>query len=341
MRTSAMGDVALLAPVVRAFRGQYPDVELIILTRPAFASFFEGDSGIRLVLPDFKGRHKGIPGILRLFRDINETGGIDKVIDLHDVMRTFLLRLLFKLKNIPVLVIDKGRKEKYDIIKGNNRKTLPHTVERYLEVFIQAGFNLKLTPGPYIMIDPEARQKASDIIGNSTVLNIGVAPYAKHPLKMWPGDNMINLLRLIENKYKVRFWLLGGNDEKEKIEDLAKKVPSAVNLCSKLTLKEELALIKMLDFMITMDSSNMHMASMVGTPVISIWCGTDPVTGFGAWMQPDNFSIRIPADELPCRPCTVYGKGKCKRGDLACMNWLTSGKVLEMMEQTGVLNLKM
>ena len=88
-----------------------------------------------------------------------------------------------------------------------------------------------------------------------------------------------------------------------------------------------------LDLMIAMDSSNMHMAALVGTKVISIWGGTDPFSGFSAWMQPDIFSVRIPIDELTCRPCTIYGKGECRRGDFACMNWLTPEKVFKKIEK--------
>jgi ADP-heptose:LPS heptosyltransferase len=88
-----------------------------------------------------------------------------------------------------------------------------------------------------------------------------------------------------------------------------------------------------LDMMISMDSSNMHMAALVGTKVISIWGGTDPLSGFEAWMQPESFSIRIPTEELTCRPCTIYGKGECKRFDFACMNWLTPEMVYEKIEK--------
>jgi ADP-heptose:LPS heptosyltransferase len=89
--------------------------------------------------------------------------------------------------------------------------------------------------------------------------------------------------------------------------------------------------------MIAMDSSNMHMAALCGIRVVSIWGGTDPLNGFGAWMQPSEYSIRIPVDELTCRPCTVYGKGKCRRGDLACMNWLTPGKVYSEIKKLNIL----
>ena len=64
-------------------------------------------------------------------------------------------------------------------------------------------------------------------------------------------------------------------------------ITDSVNIAGTLTLDEELALMSRLDLMIAMDSSNMHMAALAGTKVISIWGGTDPLTGFGAWMQPE------------------------------------------------------
>ena len=173
---------------------------------------------------------------------------------------------------------------------------------------------------------------------NKGEFNIGVAPYAKHKLKMWPEENMIRLLGLISENHKSRFWLFGGNEESERLTAFLTKIPGSFNLVGKLNLDEELALMSKLELMIAMDSSNMHMAALVGTKVISIWGGTDPLSGFGAWMQPENFSIRIPVDELTCRPCTTYGKGECGRGDFACMNWLTPEMVFKRIEAKGLLS---
>jgi ADP-heptose:LPS heptosyltransferase len=136
---------------------------------------------------------------------------------------------------------------------------------------------------------------------------------------------------MISKHHKAKFWLFGGREDIERMEAFSNKVPGSVIVAGSHTLSEELALMSRLDFMITMDSANMHMASLVGIRVISIWGGTDPLAGFGAWHQPDEFSIRIPVEELTCRPCTIYGKSKCRRGDFACMKWLTPEKVYEKM----------
>ena len=71
--------------------------------------------------------------------------------------------------------------------------------------------------------------------------------------------------------------VLWGKDEADQLEEIKKKIMGSVNLAGMLSLEEELAVMSKLDFMIAMDSSNMHMAALVGTKVISIWGGTDPL----------------------------------------------------------------
>ena len=333
IRTSAMGDVALTTPVLRGMREQYPEVELVLLTRSAFKPFFSSIAGLELFFPDLKNRHKGIRGVFRLFKDINRQSEIDYVIDLHDVLRSKILRLFFRLTGVPVSVLDKGRREKKSLITGKKKIQLKHSVERYCDVFAKAGFPLVPSKGNWIVPSSDTILKPEFITEMQGVLNIGVAPYAKHKLKVWPESNMVRLIGLISEKQRCRFWLFGGAEDSERLEALQIMIPGSTNLAGKLSLDEELVFMSKLDLMIAMDSSNMHIAALLGTKVISIWGGTDPLSGFSAWMQPDSFSIRIPVEELTCRPCTIYGKGECKRGDFACMNWLTPEIVYQKIEK--------
>jgi ADP-heptose:LPS heptosyltransferase len=328
-----MGDVALTTPVLAGMRQQYRDIEIVLLTRPAFKPFFTSIDGLRFFFPDLKKNHKGFPGIIRLYIEVTRQERIDCVIDLHDVLRSKILRLLFRLSGVPVHVIDKGRSEKRSLITGRKKVRLKHSVERYCDVFARAGFPVTPSKGACIVPSPDAMTKVQSLNSQSGELNIGVAPYAKHKLKIWPEENMISLLRLITEKHKCRFLLFGGNEDSEKMVAFQARVPGSVNLVGKLSLDEELALMSRLDLMIAMDSSNMHMAALVGTKVISIWGGTDPFSGFSAWNQPEDFSLRIPVDVLTCRPCTIYGKGECKRGDFACMIWLTPEKVFNKIDE--------
>jgi ADP-heptose:LPS heptosyltransferase len=328
-----MGDVALTTPVLRGMRIQYPEVELLLITRPSFKSFFSSIDGLDLFFPDFRKRHSGFPGLIQLYRDIVKQSRIDYVVDLHDVLRSQILRQLFRLSGVPVVVIKKGRGEKASVISGKKKIRLKHTVERYCDVFAEAGFPVVPAKDKWIVPPPAVILKEEYLLAVEGGLNIGVAPYALHKLKMWPENNMTELLGLISKSYKCKFWLFGGKEDSEGLTAMQTKIPGSLSLEGKLSLAEELLFMSKLDMMIAMDSSNMHMAALVGTKVISIWGGTDPLCGFSAWMQPDNFSISIPVEELTCRPCTIFGKGECRRGDFACMNWLTPEIVFKKIEK--------
>jgi ADP-heptose:LPS heptosyltransferase len=338
IRTSAMGDVALTVPVIKSLVQKYKDIEVILLTKPAFRPFFSSVPGLSIIDAEFKDNHYGLRGLYRLFRQIRRGGKIDYVIDLHDVFRSRVLRTLFFFTGSKINVIDKGRKEKRRLIKSKDSFQLKHTVERYKDVVAGAGFPVDVDSSAAIVPAKEATGRAEKMINRGGGLNIGVAPYAKHQLKRWPEENMIKLLNLLSQNNEVHFWLFGGGHHEEAmLESFALRVPDSVIIAGKVTLDDELALISKLDFMICMDSSNMHMAALTGTKVISIWGGTHPAAGFGALNQPVEYSVQIPKKELLCRPCTIYGTGRCRRGDLACMNWLTPEMVIEKLVNLGLV----
>ena len=336
IRTSAMGDVALLTPVLRALKSKYPGVEVILVTRKAFNIFFSFIPGLKIMNPDFSGRHKGLLGIWRLCSDIIKTEAPDLVVDLHNVVRSRVMSLFFSIRKVRTYAIDKGRTEKRDVIRGRNKGPLKHTTERYSDTFGKAGFVLEPFTARSAIITGNSSGKTGEILSGRNLINIGVAPFAKHSLKEWPVSSMEKLLLMVYRKTPCNFIFFGGQDESGRITELCRDIPNSLNLAGKVSLGEELGIMSTLEFMIAMDSSNMHMAALVGTKVISLWGATDPVTGFSPWMQPESYTIRIPADELDCRPCTVYGKGKCKRGDFACMAWLTPEMVFER-----IVNLKL
>mgnify|MGYP003871615451 CR=1 FL=1 len=335
-----MGDVALTLPVLKAFVTEYPGIDIVLVTRKAYGVFFREIQAVDLFTPDFKKRHSGFAGIFRLFMDLRKRGGFDCVIDLHDVLRSKIIGFLFRISGTRVVRIDKGRKEKNDLIRGRRKTELKHTVERYSETFSRAGFPLVPRKGRCIHPGKEAQKKANALLSGTNVsLNIGIAPFAKHPLKQWPTERMVQLIRMISDRRGggVRFWLFGGEDERERLAEIEMAGKDIISLCGTLTLEEELAVIGELDFMIAMDSSNMHMAVLAGTKVLSIWGGTDPSAGFGAWGEPPEHSVYISAEELDCRPCTVYGKGTCRRGDFACMMRLSPEKVFNRLVELGFI----
>jgi ADP-heptose:LPS heptosyltransferase len=337
IRTSAMGDVALTVPVIGSLKARFPEIEVTLLTKSDFRPFFNSIPSLRIFEARFNDRHKGLTGLFSLYRELKKNEDIDYIIDLHDVLRSKILRWLFRLSGIKSAVIDKGRAEKRKLVKGKIKIQLKHSVYRYLDVFSKAG--LIIDPDNWKSIIPacSAYEKIAGLIDESGVMNIGIAPYARHHLKTWPEEYMIRLASMISEKYKIKFWLFGGKEEYDRLSRLQVKIPDSYLVSGNLTLGEELALMSRLDLMLAMDSANMHLAALTGMKAISIWGGTDPLAGFGAWNQPEEYSLRIAVEDLTCRPCTIYGKGNCRRGDLACMKWLTPEKIFNKLVELDLL----
>ena len=61
----------------------------------------------------------------------------------------------------------------------------------------------------------------------------------------------------------------------------------------------------------------MHLASLVGTRVVSIWGATHPYAGFLGYGQRESDCIQRALD---CRPCSIYGNKKCRYGDYRCLD---------------------
>jgi len=100
-------------------------------------------------------------------------------------------------------------------------------------------------------------------------------------------------------------------------------------MVGKLNMSQELALMSQLDIMYSMDSANMHLASLVNTPVISLWGATHPYAGFMGWNQSTDNAIQV---DLSCRPCSVYGQKPCFRKDYACLFQITPEQIILRIE---------
>lgn len=317
IRLSAMGDVALTLPVLRAaYTGNY---RMLVLTRAPFAGFFSNIEGLEVFRAETGDRHKGLAGIIRLYRDINSSYRIRMVLDLHSVLRSWVLGLLYLLRGMPVYRVDKGRKEKRDFIKQRQRSDLPHTVDRYRNVFSAAGFRVGKPVIPAFSLSGDAQKMADEIIAGRIPAGhtiIAVSPFAKHRTKMWPLSKMESLMTLLSGQGNVFFLLFGGKEEAAELEHLAGRFDNSLVVAGKYDLQTELALISRVKFMISMDSSNMHMAALSGIPTVSIWGGTHPGTGFAPLGTQVHLQIGLRLEDPDCRPCTVFGKGDCIREDI-------------------------
>lgn len=331
-RFSAMGDVILLLPVLKGLLEANKDVEIYLLTQSSFAPLFANVDRLYLVKADLKHEHKGFRGLFKLFRKIHSEIRPDRVFDLHSVLRSFVLDFLFKLLGYKVRVFKKGTLQKRRVIKSKSLNQLPGTVDRYSEVFTAAGFYLELSELP--VFKSNIQPARFDEVCLKPIV-IGIAPFAKHRQKIWGVHKVDKLIEQLNTLYDCTILLLGGGKaEIEILNELAGKHSNCVVSANYFSFNDEINFMHCLSLMVSMDSANMHLASMAGVPTVSIWGATHPALGFAPYKQPAENMIQYTGSELACRPCSVYGNKKCIYSDsIRCMEYISTDTVIERIKQ--------
>ncbi|MFM2360403.1 MAG: hypothetical protein RLY16_2396, partial [Bacteroidota bacterium] len=283
-----------------------------------FEALFKPIERCHFFAADLKNKHKGIFGLHALFTQIKQQRPIDGLADLHQVLRSQIIRFFARLYRIPIATIDKGRIGKKQLVAKEHKVLTQQATsfERYASVFAELGFAIQLskTTAPYQRY--QLPEKSVRFFNNHPV--IGIAPFAQHDEKMYPLAQMKKVIEQL-SELPVEVLLLGGGQKEKEILQTWEREwnkPNIHTIAGQFSLSEELAIISNLKIMVSMDSANMHLASLFGVPTVSIWGATHPYAGFYGWAQDPKLAISLP---MSCRPCSVFGNKPCHRGDHACM----------------------
>ena len=305
LRFSSLGDVVMTIPVIRCLEKKYPENKFIFVTRPKFRYFFEEFKNVKVFEVDLEKRHKGVFGLFNLFLDLRKLNP-KRIADLHSVLRTNMLSLLFRLIFTKVSVIDKKRKERKALTRKVNKIFKPLTPVHYLyqEVFNKLGFSIDLTKDHFYPPSKTFSLNIDQIDIKGKM--VGIAPFAKHSAKMYPLDLMQKIVSYVQERHTV--FLFGyGKIEMQTINSWSSALKN-VYPCDILGgFENEVGLISNLDLMISMDSANGHIASIYNVPVITVWCLTHPYTGFTTFNNDPNNQFLPDREEYPLIPNSIYG----------------------------------
>ena len=261
IRLSALGDVAMTIPAIYSVARTYPQHRFYVLTM-AFCTklFIHVPENITLCpVKDRKAVLEPIKGLK-----------FDAVADLHNVMRSWKIDLRYLLRGVRVAMLDKKRCERH-AITHQNKYTESKFTARYFDVFRRLG--LPCEP----QFDGLFDKKPTLPLQLTKLENehwIGIAPFARYKNKTYPANQMREVIALLSQKENVRIFLFGGRgEEKAVLDSWSEGLANVKSIAGTLQLHEELALMGWLDTMISMDSANMHLASLAGVRVVSIWGG--------------------------------------------------------------------
>ena len=322
-----MGDVAMTVPVIKNVLQQNPLLQITVVSNAFFKPLFDGIERCHFYPAYLKEKHKGPAGMFRLYKELKTVTDFDAIADLHNVLRSKLLRIFFSFNNIKAAAIDKGRAEKKALTRKENKilKQLTPMHERYAVVFRNVGIDLTLKHKEPVIKKQLPPALLADIFSSGKKI-IGVAPFAQHKEKMYPIEKMKTVVQQLTAGNNIILLFGGGAAEAAALQQWENEMMSVKNIAGKFSFAEELAIISNLHVMISMDSANMHLASLYNVPVVSIWGATHHYAGFYGWQQDEKNIVAI---DLYCRPCSVFGNKPCYRGDNACMNWIEEKMIVD------------
>lgn len=321
-RLSALGDVAIASPLVKEYARRNPNIRFTFISQPKMEPMFREIENLDFI-PFIKGE-RDFWNIIKFARSLLKFNPTD-VADIHNVLRSKIFTAYMLTRGLKCKTVFKNRAEKKQLIRQKNKVLIPlKTSQRaYEEVFVALGLkDLHFADTP---VQPREKSKF-------LYRRIGIAPFAMHKGKCWPLEYMEQVVEELGKDSNTRVILFGGKGyESELLKGWENKYQNVESVAGRYTLAEELEFIKSLDVMVSMDSANMHFASLSSTPVISIWGATHPYAGFYGWGQDPANAIQL---DLPCRPCSIYGKTECMYGTYACLKGIKPKDVLKKIYES-------
>ena len=334
VRLSAIGDVAMTIPVIYSVAAANPQDSFTVLTQTFLMPLFiNRPANVNVMGVNTKTTEKSFFGFFRYVLMLRMYK-FDMVLDLHSVIRSRIVNFIFRLKWKKVFVVDKMRNERKRITALPPKEIFPlrPVIERYADVFRAVGFKFDNT-FVSLYADSVVTENVIDMIAGEKKDRrwIGVAPFARHKGKIYPIERMEKVVEYLSKQDSITVFLFGGRGDEEKIlKQWEDKYKNTISVVGRYSLDKELPLMSNLDVLVSMDSANMHFASLVGTKVISIWGATHPYAGFFGYKQSEDLAIQV---DLPCRPCSIYGNKPCHRGDWACMNEISAERIIDKIEE--------
>ena len=318
MRLSVLGNVAMTIPVLYPVCKANPDTRFIMLTKMWPASMFhDRPANLKVVDFDVKGSHSGLIGLLKLAAQLHKLYDIDAVADLHNVSGTWIIDAYMKLKGARIARLDREKPKRRALVSHRTNEPLTPIHDRYRNVFTQLGFE---APADFTHLYDGCDWPTSPLVPDKEEGQrwIAISPFSSHKHKTYPLEQMEQVIA--ELSKRENYWLFlmgGGKQEKIALRSIARKYKRVVSMAEvKHKFIDEYALLGKCDLMLTMESANMHLASLVDLQAMTVWGPTSPACGYLGYNQVIEDDIQL---DMDCRPCSITGDKACKYGDYRCL----------------------
>lgn len=329
---SSISNVAAIVPQLYGLANDYPEHQFIVLSRNFLSPLFDKLNNVTFVGADIRGEHKTPIGVFLLYKQLQALQP-DVVLDMQCSWRTKLIARLFALSKTKTLSIGFASVEQKRLIAKGAKKyhQIPTIFDRQERLYAKIGLKTNNSFSKLYQPDIAEKTKIENLYGKKNGRWIGIAPFSMARGKTLPFRKMKNIIAHFDKQPNTKIFLFGaGEMENELLSDWQSLYENVYAVHTNLKLDDELVLMDNLDLMVCMDSANMHLASLMALPVVSVWGATHYYSGFLGWKQSPDNCVGV---DFSCRPCTAHSDRKCKYGDYRCLESLHSSKIIEVIER--------
>jgi heptosyltransferase-2 len=331
IQTAFLGDVVLTTPLIAELRRSFPGGRISVLCGPVGAEVLGGHPAVDEIIPFAKrDEDRGALGMLRLVRRIR-SARFDVGVAAHRSHRT---GLLLRLGAVPIRIGFSGAPGAWVYTDTVPWSDEAHAVRRYLALARPAGGDPSgADPAPILAVGRRADERVGQMLREEGIdlsrAFITVAPGSVWATKRWTAEGFAAVVRgARERGYQTV--VSGAPGERELCDRVAQAAgkPVAV-LAGRTGVAEMVALLARSRLLVGNDSGPGHVASAVGTPVVTVFGPTAPSFGY----VPFGEAVRaVGLSGLECRPCHHHGPPACPLDHFRCMRELDPGEILREMD---------
>ena len=308
-RADRIGDLVLSTPVFSELRKKFPKSYIGALTFRENEALLAGNPFLdEVILYDKKGTEKSWLGNFIFSRKLKQKK-FDAVIHLHATNR---MHIVAWLAGIPVR-IGWDRRAAWTltrVFKDTKSEGAKHEAEYNFDLLKPLDIALPVKLETYFPVNSAAEEKTRALLTSLNLKNgkplVVFSPGASCPSKRWIPERFGILAGLIAAKYEVEFAAVGTRADQPLILKIqqAAKIP-VLDLSGRLDLFMLGALLKKSALLISNDSGPVHIASAVGTPVVSIFGRKQPGLSPARW-RPLGDASRYVWKDTECNPCLAH-----------------------------------
>ncbi|MCX5701866.1 MAG: lipopolysaccharide heptosyltransferase II [Candidatus Omnitrophica bacterium] len=330
VRTDRIGDVLLSTPVIKALRDSYPRAYISMMVSTYAKDIVEGNPYLDEVITYDKDiRHRSWLASIKFAQSLKKKR-FDLAVILHPTNRAHIITFF---AGIPKR-IGYDRKSGFlltDRIKHEKQFGEKHELEYSLDLVRYLGIEPK-DKNLFMPINPESERWVEELFEKEGIEKkaklLAIHPGASCPSKIWPNERFSEVADRLIDRYSFKVLLIAGPKDIIKAERVLKNMRgNAINLAGKISVSQLASVLKRCALFISNDSGPVHIASAVGTPVISIFGRNQKGLSPKRW-GPVGSKDRVLHKEVGCISCLAHNCVK----EFACLKAITVEDVVDAAE---------